>query len=158
MKTRIMVGIFLVCGEKVLLLHRNMNRKIAPGMWSCVGGHMEQCELNNPLETCYRELEEETGITEEQVQDIELRYVSMAVRDDEVQTIYYYIGNIASECELPPCDEGNLYWVHVADMCNLEMSFSVRQITNHWYSNLKDKSLYICVTNREEKRATFVRL
>lgn len=42
-------------------MKRAPGRAIAPGVWSCVGGHIEPNELNNPLSTCLREVFEETG-------------------------------------------------------------------------------------------------
>lgn len=67
---------FLKRGSDYLLMKRAPNRKVAPGVWSGVGGHMECDELNNPQKTCLREVLEETGITKEQIQDLKLRYLN----------------------------------------------------------------------------------
>jgi ADP-ribose pyrophosphatase YjhB (NUDIX family) len=58
-------GAFLKNNGKYFLMKRSAERKIATNVWSCVGGHMEQNEINNPLDTCLREIREETGIKKE---------------------------------------------------------------------------------------------
>ncbi len=51
---------FLRRDGKYLLLKRAPNRRIAPNVWSCVGGHIEAEEMNDPLSACLREISEET--------------------------------------------------------------------------------------------------
>jgi len=67
MTTRIMAGAFLVCGDKVLLMKRGLHKEFGAGLWAGVGGHLEMDDIKNPraldlIETCYREIQEETGI------------------------------------------------------------------------------------------------
>ncbi|MDR2446949.1 MAG: NUDIX domain-containing protein [Treponema sp.] len=56
---------FLKNNGLYLLMKRSPGRKMAPNVWSCIGGHMEPHEINDPLEICLREAKEETGITKE---------------------------------------------------------------------------------------------
>ncbi|NOU93485.1 NUDIX domain-containing protein [Paenibacillus sp. LMG 31456] len=74
-KVRTMTGAFLFNGDAVLMLKRSENKKIAPGLWACIGGHVEPNEMSHPETSCLREISEETGITEEQVDDLRLRYI-----------------------------------------------------------------------------------
>jgi 8-oxo-dGTP diphosphatase len=66
---------FLKRGDEYLLMKRADNRKIAPGVWSAVGGKLETYELNDPQAACLREVQEETGITAVQIYNLKLRYV-----------------------------------------------------------------------------------
>jgi 8-oxo-dGTP diphosphatase len=72
---RSITAAFLRNGGKYLLIKRSNNREIAPGIWSGVGGHMEPHEINKPLLACYREIEEETGITRDKINSLELLYI-----------------------------------------------------------------------------------
>lgn len=48
-------------GSRVLMLKRSPDRKLAPDLWTGVGGHIEPDEINDPKSACYREIYEETG-------------------------------------------------------------------------------------------------
>ena len=46
-KVRTMTAAFLFNKEAVLMLKRSENKKIAPGQWACIGGHVESDEHHN---------------------------------------------------------------------------------------------------------------
>jgi len=75
MKLQTGTAAFLYNNNNVLLIKRSENKRFAPGFWCGVGGHMEPHELNNPCETCYREIEEETGIQRSNIHSLKLLYV-----------------------------------------------------------------------------------
>ena len=56
---------------------------------------METHELNNPLASCYREIEEETGIAQSQISGLELLYILIRRSGDEI--IHLFRRNHASE-------------------------------------------------------------
>jgi 8-oxo-dGTP diphosphatase len=153
-----MVGAFLTYNNKVLLIHRSETKKLAPGMWSCIGGHMEPNELNSPLETCYREVEEETGISKELLSNLQLKYITIRNTGDEIRSGYYFIGSMTNDYGLSDCNEGTLHWVDLAEVSKKPMTFSIKQITTHWLSNSTDDSIYLCGINRENNKNTWVKL
>ena len=155
MTTRDMVGAFLIYGDKVLLMHRGLHKKLAPGMWSAIGGHIEQGELNNPLAACYREIEEETGITGDSIINLRLRYISVRNTEDEIRVVYYFFGNTTEEIILQPCDEGTLHWVDIRDIPTKPMTFSVEEITRHWLANPDSDSVYVCCVNKDNNHSTW---
>lgn len=55
-RTRLMTNAFLLNGEKMLVMKRSNNKKIAPGLWTGVGGHIEPQEINDPEASCLREI------------------------------------------------------------------------------------------------------
>ena len=72
-KLRNMTAIYLMQGDKMLLLYRQ-GSKVVSNMWiGAAGGHFEENELNNPKACVLRELKEELGITEDMLRDLKLR-------------------------------------------------------------------------------------
>ena len=141
MRTRYMAGAFLACGDKVLLIKRGMHKALAPGLWSCVGGHVEPEEMNDPDAACYREIEEETGIGRGLVEGLRLRYMTVRQVDDgEIRVGYYYVGRVVREVALPPCSEGELKWVPLVEVRNLglTMTYSVGEIVRRWLADGED--------------------
>lgn len=99
---------FLRHGGNYLLMKRAPNRKIAPDVWSGVGGHMERGELNDPQTACLREIWEETGITAEQIRNLTLRYIIVRRYRDTIWQTYIYFGETDSELT-DKTDDGKLY-------------------------------------------------
>ena len=74
-KLRNMTALYLLKGDKVLLLYRQ-GGKVVNNVWTgSAGGHFEKDELNDARACVIRELEEELGL---QADDIayEISYVS----------------------------------------------------------------------------------
>ncbi|MFC7680786.1 NUDIX domain-containing protein [Paenibacillus sp. GCM10028914] len=69
MNTRLMSTAFLYYNDKILMMKRSANRKLAPGLWTGIGGHIEPDEMNNPELACIREIYEETGIESDRLSD-----------------------------------------------------------------------------------------
>jgi len=167
MNTRIMAGAFLTYQNKVLLLKRSMNKKLAPGLWSCTGGHLEHEEVENPRQlnhkaAIYREIEEETGISQNDILTLDLRYiitrVSREEENQEIHLVYYYTVKLTREFEPPFCDEGVFHWVDMNDKQNifdLPMSFSVKEIVKHWLNNPDDKNIYLVGINKDNNKSVF---
>lgn len=158
MKTRIMVGVFLVKDSKVLMIHRNDDKNLAPNIWSCIGGHMEPQELNNPEVTCYRELFEETGITNRMIDNLRLKYITYQIINNEIQIGYCYFGDMINEYDLPLCNEGTLHWVDVTDIQQKTMSLIITHIVQHWLSHTEDNEIYVGTVNKGSNITTFAAL
>ncbi|MEA4831230.1 hypothetical protein SDC9_110166 [bioreactor metagenome] len=158
MKTRVMAGVFLIKDGKTLLIHRNKDKKLAPNVWSCIGGHMKPQELNDPEATCYRELFEETGITNHMIKNLRLKYITYQIINNEIQIGYCYFGDMINEYVLPSCNEGTLHWVDIADITKKAMSLVVTQIVLHWLSNPEDNEVYVGTVNKESNIVTWAAL
>ena len=109
------VTAFLRNKDKYLLMNRAVNRKIAPGVWSGVGGHVEPQELNDPLSACYREIEEESGIVKSQIETLDLQYIIIRTSKSEIRQNYIYFGE-TSQTDVTQTDEGVLFWVNENDL------------------------------------------
>jgi len=75
MNTKLMAGAFLKYNDKVLIMRRGTHKKLNPGLWAPVGGHLEPEEINAPAEACLREIEEETKIRLDNIMDFRLKYI-----------------------------------------------------------------------------------
>jgi len=157
-KLRKMAGAFLTYEDEILLIQRGLHKKLAPGMWSCVGGHIECEEHDNPLAACFREVEEETGITQSLISNLSLRYITTRKIDGEIRTGYYFFGEVKYRCALPECAEGTLHWVKIAEMPSLKMTFSIKSISTHWQNNQNDTNIFLCGINRENNKTTWTAL
>jgi len=144
------VTAFLFHEKNVLLIKRSAKKLLAPGLWSGVGGHIEPHEINNPLEACYREISEETGITKDDIQSLELKYIIMRRSKNEIRQNYIYFGE-TSQTKVSQTDEGTLYWVPKAEMLSKEYTKSFAAMLNHYAKRCpNDTALYIGVTQNDE--------
>ena len=163
MVTRITSGGFLVCGNRVLLMKRGLHKKLAPGLWAGVGGHMDLTDIKDPraldlVETCYREIYEETGISKADIHNLRLRYVAIRRAVGEIRIHYHHIGEVAVEFPLPMCNEGELYWVDKKDIPGLPMPTTINEAMMHWLANPNSDEVYLIAINKANDAATVVPL
>ena len=161
MITRITAGAILTHGTKVLLLKRALHKKLAPGLWAGIGGHMELTDITNPraldlIETCRREVFEETGIAS--IKNLSLRYIAVRKTDGEIRWNHHFIGELMSEIPLPACDEGELHWVEKTEIPQLSMSSSVTEIFRHWMIHPHANGIYLVVMNEHDKMQAVLKL
>ena len=145
METRNLAGAFLCYGDKVLLMERGLHKKLAPGMWSGIGGFIEPHEINSPMSACYREIEEETGIKAEDIDDLEMRYMTIQCSVGAIEIIYYFTGTLKRMCDLIDTDEGTLHWVNKKDACDLPMSVPIESVMKQWLNKPDGTGVKLCV-------------
>jgi ADP-ribose pyrophosphatase len=132
MKTRLFAGTFLHHNNDVILIQRGMHKKISPGLWAGIGGHVEANEYNNPLSACIREITEETGLAPEDISELKLSYHATCKTKDTLDTIYYFTGNVKEKYPLVQTDEGVLYWVDKYKALDYPMAPHVKEFYTHW--------------------------
>jgi 8-oxo-dGTP diphosphatase len=152
MALRILAGAFLCCENKVLLIKRGSHKELATGLWAGIGGHLDLNDIKNPkaldmLETCYREVQEETGITRDEICYLKLRYIAMRRDGDEIRLHHHYFGELENEIALPECDEGELHWINKADLPGLPMTTSGKEALMHWILHPDDEGVYFVAVN-----------
>ncbi|MCL2603724.1 MAG: NUDIX domain-containing protein [Defluviitaleaceae bacterium] len=161
--TRIKAAAFLTCGNKVLLLKRGLHKKLAPGLWAGIGGHMELDEITDPrafnlMETCLREIHEETGINRADIRGLKLRYIATRRDGHEIFHHYKFIGELDNEVPLPHCNEGELHWVERDAALTLPMGITVRVMYRHWMQNPHEDKIFMAVIDGSEEEAALVAL
>ncbi|QUI24112.1 NUDIX hydrolase [Vallitalea pronyensis] len=138
-KLRTCATAFIFNSDKVLMMKRDEKRAFAPGIWAAIGGHLEQEELNLPKVACLREIEEETGLREEHLSNLELKYIVFRRHDLEMRIQYIYFGH-TDKTNVIECNEGELYWVDVCgDLFQKKMTFTTRTTLEHYFKNKKNK-------------------
>ena len=94
-KLRCMASVYLRRGEQLLLLFRQGN-SIVSNLWiGSAGGHFEKDEVNDAKACVLRELLEELNISEDSIDNLSLRYVTLRYADGEIRQNYYFFGGVA---------------------------------------------------------------
>lgn len=157
-KLRNMTAIYLFKGDKILLLFRQ-GGKVVNNVWTgSAGGHFEEFELNDAKACILREMHEELRLSENDVQDLSLRYVTLRSTKGEIRQNYYFFANLKSNINDDlVSNEGELKWFSVKDIGDLEMPYTAKYVVNHYCSvgKFTDK-LYAGVTN--ENGVEFIEL
>ena len=148
---RNMVVAFIKNDDSWLLMKRADNRSFHPNLISGIGGHIEQNEINNPAEAIYREIEEETGIEKCSIDSLNLLYILLRRKGDEIYQSYIYFGN-TNKSELIGTDEGELEWVKTKELLQKEFSVTYSVMLKHYLNRNKknEKTLYIGVATEKE--------
>lgn len=144
-------------GREMLLLYRVGSRVVAPS-WCGVGGHFEPEELNDARACALRELYEETGLRESDLEGLSLRYACMRLKKGEIRQNYYFFAELAPGAQLPQeSGEGRLEWTPYDRLLSLEMPFTAYEVIRHYLETGRyDDTLYACATT--ERGAVFTPL
>ena len=108
--------IFLVRGNRILLIKGAPEKKLWANLYNGIGGHIERGE--DVLSAAQRELTEETGLFS---QDLWLcGIITIDPGGDTGVCLYVFKGNCSTGDPLPS-KEGALEWVTVADITRLPL-------------------------------------
>ena len=130
-----MTSVYLLRGEKVLLLYRQGGRVVNNVWTGTAGGHFESYELNDAKACVLRELYEELGLGAEDIKDLALRYVTLRRIKGEIRQNYYFFANIKEHVnDNLVSNEGICKWFSLDDMLSLEMPFTAKFVMEHFYT------------------------
>jgi 8-oxo-dGTP diphosphatase len=139
------VAAFLRNGNNYLLMKRTDDRKIAPGVWSGIGGHMAPLEINTPNSACYREIKEESGIDKSKIYSLDLMYIIIRRNEDEIWQNYIFFGE-TSQTDFTQTDEGELFWIPKEELLNREYTKTFTAMLEHYTSrSLQNRAVYVGV-------------
>ena len=153
---RNMTSVYLTGEQGILCLDRIGSRVVSNRYIGSAGGHFEHHELNDPYACALRELQEELGLTEADVEGFTLRYVTHRLMGNEIRQNYYFFARMKSEQELTST-EGNLRWVKPEEFADLPMPTSAKHMILHYLQTGQyDEEIYAGIT--EETGTAFVPL
>lgn len=130
-KLRNMTSVYLT-GEKGILCLYRIGSRVAGNRWiGSAGGHFEPEELNDPRACVLREMQEELGLTESDVEGLTLRYIAHRLVDGEIRQNYYFFARLKEDRELWST-EGNLRWMTFDEIPDLYMPVSAKHMILHY--------------------------
>ena len=149
-KLRNMTAVYISQNEKMLLLYRVGSRVVAPS-WCGVGGHFEKDELNDAKAAVLREMNEEIGLSEDDLVNLKMRYITLRNKNGEIRQNYYFFSDLKENAVLKTdCNEGKLEWVEYESVLKREMPYTAKQMLEHYMSTGRfDEKLYGGVSTPE---------
>lgn len=132
-KLRNMTGIYLLKGDKILLLYRQ-GGKVVNNVWTAsAGGHFEKDELNDAKACAIRELNEELGLSEDDVEDMKFRYIALRNVKGEIRQNYYFFAELKDSVdENLHSNEGECKWFSLDEIGDLEMPITAKYVMEHY--------------------------
>ena len=131
MKLRNMTSVYLTGEQGILCLYRVGSRVVSNRYIGSAGGHFEKEELNDPRTCVLREMGEELGLTESDVEGLRLRYITHRYMAGEIRQNYYYFARLRSNAPLHST-EGALRWVKPEEFPDLPMPVSAKHMILHY--------------------------
>lgn len=141
-------GAFLLRDGHYLVMKRSPNKIISPGVWSTIGGKLEQHELNDPKAACLREIEEETGITAEHIFALKLRYLIIRRFENTIRQSYIYFGETDIE-NVIDTDEGELAWVPENELLNRTYTKTFGLMLKHYAQTPDEERVVVGVAEND---------
>ena len=155
-KLRNMTSVFLYDEEGILCLYRVGSRVANNKFVGSAGGHFEPEEISDAKACALRELQEELGLSEADVPDMKLRYITCRLKNNEIRNNYYFFATFDRNRFLAS-NEGQLHWFSYEEAKNIHMPASARMMMDHYLSTGRfDEKLYGGITEPGQTR--FVQL
>lgn len=150
-KLRRMTAVYLLRGDRILLLLRQGGR-VADGLWTgSAGGHFEAEDQNDARACVLRELWEEMGLGEEALEALSLRYLTVRRTAHEIRQTYYFFAHLKEEAgEEFSSEEGNLQWFPLDGISGLKMPLTARYVLEHYFAVGRDSELMYAGITQED--------
>ena len=146
-KLRNMTSVYLTGEKGILCLYRIGSRVANNKYIGSAGGHFEEAELNDAKACALREMQEELGLTENDVENLKLRYITLRLKNGEIRQNYYFFGRLKTQRPLEST-EGNLHWFSYEEAENLQMPASAKHMMLHYLKTGRfDDNLYAGITD-----------
>ena len=127
-----------------MLLKRSATAKHYPNVWCGVGGGMKDDEFSEPRKAVIREIYEESGIEEEYINNLNLKYIRVNKHFEGISYLYVYFADV-TKIDVWQTYEGTLEWIPRADFFNREVA--MESLLRHYFSEgINTNDLYIYTT------------
>lgn len=122
---------YLYREDAILCLYRIGSRVANNKYIGSCGGHFEPFELNDPKGCILREMKEELGLAETDVEGLSLRYITHRLVAGEIRQNYYFFARLEEEKKLSST-EGILQWIPMEQIPALNMPVSAKAMILHY--------------------------
>ena len=130
---RNMTSVYLRKGNRILLLYRQGGRVISDVWVGSAGGHFEEFELNDARACVLREMQEELGLTENEIENLCLRYITLRRSKGEIRQNYYFFADLKEGVdERFSSNEGICKWFPLPELPLLDMPFTSKYVMEHY--------------------------
>lgn len=149
-KLRNMATIYIKKNGKMLLLDR-IGSKVVSRSWCGVGGHFESDEINDAKAAVLREMNEEIGIAENDLCNLDLRYIALRLVKEELRINYYFFADLKEDVNINyDCDEGILEWVSFDEVNDRKMPYTAQSVITHYLkAGINTKDFYSVTVDDE---------
>lgn len=131
-KLRNMATVYIKKNNEMLLLDR-IGSKVVGRSWCGVGGHFKPQELNDARAAVLREMNEEIGLSENDLEHLSLRYIALRMVKDELRINYYFFADLKDNANINRfCNEGKLEWVSFHDLNSRKMPYTAQAVIQHY--------------------------
>lgn len=149
MKLRNMTSLYLVSDTGILCLYRIGSRVANHKYIGSAGGHFEPEELNDPRKCIMREMKEELGLLESDIENLTLRYITHRLTEGEIRQNYYYFARLKEDRAISST-EGTLKWVSYDGIPDLHMPVSAKHMILHYIREGRfNDTLYAGITQKQ---------
>ncbi len=154
-KLRNMTSVYILDGDRILLLYRVGSRVVSPS-WCGIGGHFMPEELGDARACALRELEEESGLGEGDLLDLRLRYITLRQKNGETRQNYFFFARLRPGSTVPATSsEGQLRWFSLGEIAALPMPLTAGQMLAHYlHTGRHTRLLYGGITTPEQLAVT----
>lgn len=150
-KLRNMATVYIKNGDKMLLLDR-IGSKVVARSWCGIGGHFEKRDLNDAKAAVLREMKEEIGLKEKDLNNLALRYVALRNVKDELRINYYFFADLKPNAVMnKKCKEGILEWVALDKVNERKMPVTAQYVIKHYLeTGINTDELYSVSVNSKD--------
>ncbi|MDE5984002.1 MAG: NUDIX domain-containing protein [Eubacterium sp.] len=149
-KLRNMATIYIKKDNKMLLLDR-IGSKVVGRSWCGIGGHFEPDEVNDAKAAVLREMNEEIGLAENDLNNLDLRYIALRLVKDELRINYYFFADLKDDAEMNyDCDEGILEWISFDELNSKNMPYTAQKVIAHYLESGINTTDFYSVTADDE--------
>lgn len=131
-RLRNMTAIYLTYNGELYLLYRQGGSVVTDCYTGTAGGHFEPEELNDARACVLRELYEETGISEEDIEGLTMRYITLRYKNGEIRQNYYFFAELKKPLSEMKSSEGVIRRFRPEEIHSLEMPFSAKCMLEHY--------------------------
>lgn len=154
LRARMMATAVLFNGNDMLMMKRSMKRTLSPGQWAAVGGHLEPEEINDPKAAVLREIDEETGLKANEIQDLHLQYILIRLNQQEVRQQFIYTARTTRR-DVGQTEEGELHWIPREHVLERDIPFIFKSLLAHYFQHGPSPHVWVGTAGfDEESQAT----